>query len=125
MSLSDEDKRTIRAMQLLGFSFPPNLERTMSTIEELPVEYMLQIRAVFKEKFSMYSRAMDNLHERITHTYCDICDEDGWSYDDLPDGWGWIDGQVRWYIMCLMCQSRYADKFNELPVIVRDLENKL
>lgn len=125
MNLSDEQKRTIRAMQVLGLSFPPDLKRTAETIEQLPVEYMLRIRSMYKDQFTVYNRLFDSLSERIKFTYCDVCDEQQSSYDDLPDGWGWYDGQVRWYVMCTDCQIRFTEKFKHEPKIVRDIEDIL
>lgn len=121
MNLSDETKRTIRAMQLLGFSFPPDLKRTAGTIEELPVEYMLRIRNVYKEEFAKYIRVMDSLSERITFSYCNVCEKEEMAYDDIPKEWGWYNAQVGWYLMCDDCQARWAEKFDELPKVVRDI----
>lgn len=108
-------------MQLLGLSFPPDFERTAETIKELPIEYMLRIRSEFNDNFTSYKTLFDDLQSRIVFTYCDICDEEEASYDDMPEGWGWYDAGVGWYKMCNDCQTRYAEKFNELPKVVRDI----
>lgn len=121
MNLSDEQNRTVRAMQLLGLSFPPDLQRTAKTIEDLPVEYMLRIRRMYKDQFTVYNRLFDSLAERITFQHCEICETEEMSYDDLPEGWGWYDGQVKWYLMCNDCQIRYAEKFNKIPEVKREI----
>ena len=121
MNLSDDTKRTIRAMQLLGFSFPPDFKRTANTLEELPVEYMLRIKKVFKENFSSYVRVMDSLSDRIEFSYCHICEKEEMAYDDIPKGWGWYDAQVGWWLMCTGCQGNYEKKFNKKPKIVTDI----
>lgn len=121
MNLSDEQNRTIRAMQLLGFTFPPDLERSAKTIKELPFEYMLRIRAMYREQYDIYNRVFDDLRDRAIHCYCHICDREEWSYDDIPEEWGWYDAQVGWYLMCDECQLRYAEKFNQIPEVVREI----
>ena len=128
MNSSDERNRTVRAMQMLGFSFPPDFKRTAKTLEELPVEYMLRIRAVYKEEFSRYERILDSYSDRITWTVCNICDKEEMAYDDIPKDWGWHDVGPKehcWYMMCTDCQDRYAEKFNKMPEVVRELPKEL
>jgi len=121
VSYSDEQQRTIRGMQLLGLSFPPDLKRTAETIEELPVEYMLRIRNMFRIEYDVYNRVFESLTKRIVFPYCHICEKETAAYDDFPKGWGWYDAQVGWYLMCTDCQNRYEKMFNVKPEIVTDL----
>lgn len=121
MNKTDEERRTIRAMQLLGFLFPPDMKRTANTIEELPVEYMLRIRTMYKEKFSVYEKILDGLSDRITWSTCNTCDKEVMAYDDIPKDWGWYDAKSGWYLMCDDCQNGYAEKFNKLPEVVREI----
>ena len=127
MNLSDEqkkqkdkDQRTIRGMQMLGLSFPPDLRRSAEVIEELPIEHMLSIKAMFKEKYDVYNRIFEHLSERIVFPYCHICEKEQACYEDIPDGWGWHDANGSWYLMCDECQYRYAEKFNKIPEVVRE-----
>ena len=127
MNLSDEqnkqrdrDQRTIRGMQMLGLSFPPDLKRSAEIIEGLPIEHMLRIKAMFKEKYDIYNRIFEQLSERVVLPYCHICEKEQACYDDIPDGWGWYDAQSGWYLMCNDCQCRYAEKFNKMPEVVRE-----
>lgn len=108
-------------MHLLGFSFPPDYERTTKTIGEIPIDYMLRIKSEFEDNYSYYLAVFESLRSRIVFTYCDVCDEQEVTYDDIPDGWGWYDGQVKWYMMCTACQKKYKDKFGKQPIIVTDI----
>lgn len=80
---------------------------------------------MYKEQFSVYERILDGLSERITWSTCNICDEEVMAYDDIPKDWGWHDvgsgDSHSWYLMCTDCQTRYAEKFNKMPDIVRDI----
>lgn len=109
-------------MHLLGFSFPPDDKRTAKTLKDIPVDYMLRIRQMFLDEYTIYLSIMDDLKNRLVHTYCDVCDEEEWSYDDIPTGWGWYDGQVQWYMMCTKCQTRYKDRFGKEPEILTDID---
>lgn len=119
MSYSDEQNKAIRALQLLGFSFPPDMRKTEEQIVQLPVEHMLLFRRVYKEQFESFARMFEALHKRIVLCECHICEREEWAYDDLPDDWGWYDAQVGWYLMCDECQFRYTEKFNKVPEVVK------
>ncbi len=125
MSYSDEQQRTIRGMQLLGLSFPPDLKRTAETIEELPIEYMLRIKRMFREEYDVYNRVFESLSKRIVFPYCHICEKEEMAYDDFPEGWGWYDGQVSWYLMCNECQARYKKRFGHEPEIIYDFSEEM
>ena len=122
VKFQEESSKSIRALQILGFSFPPDMKRTEEQILQLPVEHMLLFRRVYKEQFESFTRMFEGLHDRIVMYECHICEREAWSYEDLPLDWGWCDGQVRWYLMCDECQFRYVERFNKEPVIVRNLE---
>ena len=122
----DQKNRTIRAMQMLGFSFPPDIRRTGATIEELPVEYMLRIRTEFKENFTSWVSILDSYADRITWSTCNICEKEEMAYDEIPKDWGWYNvssdkEKPSWYLMCTNCQNRYAEKFNKIPEVVREI----
>lgn len=115
----EEQSKGIRALQLLGFSFPPDMRRTEQQLLELPVDNMLLFRRIYKEQFEPYLRLFEEMHKRILLTYCHICEKESWTYDDIPDDWGWYDAGVGWYLMCDECQFRYAEKFNQIAEVVR------
>lgn len=116
----EENRKAIRALQILGFTFPPDMRRTEEQFEQLPVEHMLLMRRVYKEQFEPFIAMFEALHSRIQNGYCHICDNEFWAYDDIPSDWGWYDAGVGWYLMCDECQFRYAEKFNKIPEVVRE-----
>lgn len=120
MNSSDETKRAIRALRILGFQFPPDKKRTQEIFEQLDYEHLLAISRVYKEEFEFFMRSMDYVINRVVETYCHICDRKEYSYDDIPEYWGWYNAQSQWYLMCDDCQYRYAEKFNKLPEVVRE-----
>ncbi len=123
MSFSDEQSRAIRSLQILGFTFPPDGLKTAQTLSELPPEHVLTLRRVYKEQFESYMRVFDSFPPRITESICQICDKDKMAFDDLPKDWGWLKlkHDKGYMLMCDECQVRYAEKFNEIPDIVREL----
>ena len=123
MSLSDEQSRAIRSLQILGFTFPPDGLKTAQTLSELPPEHGLTLRRVYKEQFESYMRIFDSFPPRIAESICQICDKDKMAFDDLPQDWGWLKMKhdKGYMLMCDECQFRYTEKFNEIPNIVREL----
>lgn len=120
----EEQNRDIRALQVLGFSFPPDGLKTAEALLQLPPEHVLILRMVYKEKFESYKRVFDSFPPRITESICQICDRDKMAFDDLPDGWGWLKMKhdKGYMLMCDECQFRYIEKFNEEPNIVKEPE---
>lgn len=121
MNSSDETKRAIRALQILGFQFPPDKKRTQETFEQLTYEHLLTLSRVYKEEFEFFMKSMDYAISRAVETYCHICDREEYSYDDIPDNWGWFEASGKWYMMCDECQLKWHDKFGDFPEVVRDI----
>ena len=121
MNSSDETKRAIRALRILGFQFPPDKKRTQETFEQLNYEHLLVMRRVYQEEFEFFMKSMDHVIGRVVETYCHICDREECSYDDIPEDWGWYDASGSWYMMCDECQLKWHDKFGDFPEVVRDI----
>ena len=120
MKSSEETKRAIRALQILGFQFPPDKKRTQETFEQLNYEHLLVMRRVYKEEFEFFMKSMDYVISRTVEACCHICGREEYSYDDIPENWGWYNAQSQWYLMCDDCQYRYTEKFNKMPEVVRE-----
>lgn len=116
-------------MQLMGFTFPPDIRRTAKTLDELPVEYMLRIRRTFKDNYEAWINIFDSYAERIIDNDCQICDRKSkLSYDDIPKDWGWYDigscGKHEYRLMCDKCQALYKKKFGKAPNLLIDLTDE-
>lgn len=112
-------------MQLLGFTFPPDLVKTSNIIKELPVEYMLRIKQAYKDNYNIYNTLLNELEKSIIIVKCDICEEKDMSYGDLPIGWGWYNANVSYYKLCSECQDNYKKKYGLEPELTRSLETIL
>ena len=49
---------------------------------------------------------------------CNICYNPQLSYDDIPEGWGWLKS-MEGYLLCDKCIEKWHKKFNEYPNIYK------
>lgn len=124
MSLYDDKDKITKALQVLGYQFPNNTSDVLDILPRLPYEMVLSLRNQVRLETDEFLRGANSLLDKHIETWCDICEREGDGWGDLPEHWGWVIAHKNIggsYLVCDKCQFRWAEKFNELPKIVKDI----
>lgn len=97
----------------------PDIRDEGKYIQSLHPDAIYMARDKIKFHYESVLRIMDDALANQYESVCNICEDFGYGYKDIPDDWAYIAGTNT--LLCNGCLGRWAERF-DLPELTRELE---